>query len=95
MNLAEYARYDALGLAELVARKEVTPKELALTAVAAHEKVDSIVNAVVELYPTESTASTRRASAAVPSAVCRFSSRTCSATRRAARSSSARACARA
>jgi amidase len=51
MNLAEYARYDALGLAELVARKEVTPKELALTAVAAHEKVDSIVNAVVELYP--------------------------------------------
>ena len=32
MNLAEYARYDALGLAELVAKKQVTPKELAQTA---------------------------------------------------------------
>jgi hypothetical protein len=26
MNLAEYATYDALGLAELVARKQVRPK---------------------------------------------------------------------
>jgi amidase len=51
MNLAEYASYDALGLAELVARKEVTPKELALTVAAAKEKVDGAVNAVVELYP--------------------------------------------
>src|SRR5262245_2053536 len=50
MNLAEYAKYDALGLAELVAKKEVTPKELALTAVAAKDKVDGAVNAVVELY---------------------------------------------
>ena len=32
MKIAEYAAYDALGLAELVTRKEVTPKELALTA---------------------------------------------------------------
>ena len=40
MNLAEYASYDALGLAELVARKEVRPKELALTAAAAREKID-------------------------------------------------------
>jgi amidase len=51
MNLAEYASYDALGLAELVARKQVTPKELALTAVAAKEKVDGAVNSIVELYP--------------------------------------------
>jgi amidase len=51
MNLAEYASYDALGLAALVARKEVTPKELALTAVAAREKIDGALNAVVELYP--------------------------------------------
>jgi amidase len=35
MNLAEYASYDALGLAELVAKKQVSPKELS----------------VVELYP--------------------------------------------
>ena len=40
MNLAEYARYDGLGLADLVARKQVTPRELALTAVAAIEKAN-------------------------------------------------------
>ena len=51
MNLGEYARYDSLGLAELVAQKEVTPKELALTAAAAKEKADGVVNSVVELYP--------------------------------------------
>src|SRR5207253_251582 len=32
MKLAEYSAYDALGLAELVAKKEVSPKELAQTA---------------------------------------------------------------
>jgi amidase len=51
MNLAEYAKYDALGLAELVARKEVTARELALTAAAARERIDGTLNAVVELYP--------------------------------------------
>jgi amidase len=51
MDLAEYASYDALGLAELVVRKQVSPTELALTAVAAKAKVDGAVNAVVELYP--------------------------------------------
>jgi amidase len=51
MNLAEYASYDALGLADLVAKKQVSPKELALTAVAAKEKVDPTLKSVVELYP--------------------------------------------
>ena len=51
MNLTEYASYDALGLAELVAKKQVSPKELALTAVAAKEKIDPAVKSVVELYP--------------------------------------------
>ena len=46
MNLAEYASYDALGLAELVATKQVTPKELARTAVAAKDKVDGVVETV-------------------------------------------------
>jgi amidase len=50
MNLAEYASYDALGLAELVARRQVTPKELALAGMAANEKMAGTVNAVVELY---------------------------------------------
>lgn len=50
MNVTEYASYDALGLAELVAKKQVTPKELAQTAVAAKEKIDGAVRSVVELY---------------------------------------------
>src|SRR5262245_7624754 len=51
MNLAEYATYDALGLAELVARKQVSPKELAQTASAAVSKIDQQLKSVVELYP--------------------------------------------
>jgi len=51
MKLAEYSAYDALSLAELVAKKEVSAKELAQTAAAAREKVDGVLNAVVELYP--------------------------------------------
>src|SRR5262245_46316380 len=50
MNLAEYARYDALGLADLVARKEVSPTELAQAAARAIDAVNPVVNAVVETY---------------------------------------------
>ena len=50
MNLAEYARHDALALADLVARKQVTPKELAALAAKAVAAVNKDVNAVVELY---------------------------------------------
>jgi amidase len=51
LKLAEYAAHDALGLAELVARKEVSPKELALTAAKAIEAANPAVGAVVETYP--------------------------------------------
>ncbi|MGH8245349.1 MAG: amidase, partial [Gammaproteobacteria bacterium] len=51
MKLPEYANYDALGLAELVANKHVTPRELAETAAAAVSAINSAVNAVVETYP--------------------------------------------
>jgi amidase len=51
MQLAEYAKYDALGLAELVARKELSPKELALTAAQAIERANPLIKAVVETYP--------------------------------------------
>jgi amidase len=51
MNLTEYARYDGLGLAELVAKKQVSPKELAQTALKAIETVNPAINAVVETYP--------------------------------------------
>jgi amidase len=50
MKLSEYASRDALGLAELVARKEVSPRELAETAAHAIATVNPAVNAVVETY---------------------------------------------
>jgi len=50
MKIAEYAGYDATGLAELVAKKQVTPKELAKTAAEAIAAANPKVNAVVELY---------------------------------------------
>jgi len=51
MNLTEYARFDALGLADLVARGEVSPRELAATARAAVKAINPALNAVVETYP--------------------------------------------
>ena len=50
MKVAEYASYDGLGLAELVAKKQVTPKELATTAAAAIETANGKVGAVCETY---------------------------------------------
>jgi len=50
MNLDEYAGYDALGLARLVERKEVSPRELAATALKAIEAVNPKLNAVIEIY---------------------------------------------
>jgi amidase len=51
MKLAEYAAYDALGLAALVASGQVSPRELAATAAAAIAAINPAVNAVVETYP--------------------------------------------
>src|SRR6266545_2320042 len=50
MTLTEYAAYDALGLADLVAKKQVSPKELAQTAADAIDAINPMVNAVVEAY---------------------------------------------
>ena len=50
LTLAEYAAHDALGLAALVASRQVSPKELALAAAAAIDAVNPAVNAVVETY---------------------------------------------
>jgi amidase len=51
VHLHEYGRYDAVGLAELIATKEVSPSELAGTAARAIEAINPTVNAVVETYP--------------------------------------------
>ncbi len=50
MRLDEYASNDAIALAGLVASGEVTPRELALTALAAIEAVNPALNAVIETY---------------------------------------------
>ena len=50
MKLAEYAGYDALGLAGLVADKQVSARELARTAADAIAAMNPAVNAVVETY---------------------------------------------
>ncbi|WP_020650466.1 amidase [Solimonas variicoloris] len=47
ISAADYARYDGLGLAELVQRREVTPLELLETAIAAAERLQPQLNAVV------------------------------------------------
>jgi amidase len=50
VTLAEYAAYDALGLAELVATRQVSPRELAAAAAAAIDAVNPRLHAVVETY---------------------------------------------
>ena len=47
MDFQEYRRHDAIGLAELVARKEVTPAELLDTAQARMAEVNPTLNAVI------------------------------------------------
>ncbi|MER6487240.1 amidase [Streptomyces virginiae] len=53
MELHEYTQYDAVGLAGLVARGEVTAAELAGAALAAMAAVNPRINAVVESWPAE------------------------------------------
>ena len=56
MKFAEYAGYDALGLAKLVQNGEVSAEELAHTAFRAIEQLNGELNAVVESYPERATA---------------------------------------
>lgn len=51
ISLDEYARYDALGLAELIAKKQLKPEELLTVAYLAIAKVNPAVNAVVQTFP--------------------------------------------
>ncbi|MER6518619.1 amidase [Streptomyces sp. NPDC001553] len=53
MKLHEYTRYDAVGLAELLARGEVTVAEVTAAAQDAMTAVNPDINAVVESWPAE------------------------------------------
>lgn len=50
MNLAEYARYDGMGLAEIIRNREITPVEAAELFIKAVEKVNPQINSVIEVY---------------------------------------------
>jgi len=58
-SLTDYTSRDALGLAELVARKEVKAEELADAAFAAIEKVNPQLNAVLQTLPDQARAEIR------------------------------------
>ena len=46
MKIDEYQQYDALGLAEQVRKKEVTPTELLQTALALVQRTQGSINAI-------------------------------------------------
>jgi amidase len=51
MNLEEYSALDAVALADLVRKKQVTPRELAEIALLAVDSVNGSLNAVLETFP--------------------------------------------
>jgi amidase len=59
ISLDDYTSHDGLGLAELVARKEVTPDELAAAAFEAVAKINPRINAVLQTLPKEAAAEIR------------------------------------
>ncbi len=56
ISQSEYASRDGLGLAELVKRREVTPRELLDTALNAVEQLNPAINAVCRTLPREAAA---------------------------------------
>lgn len=53
MRVDEYVGFDAIGLAELIAKGEVTPAEVETAAREAAQAVNPRINAVVETWPAE------------------------------------------
>lgn len=51
MNVAEYTRHDATGLAEEIRARRVSPEEVLGAARAAADRVDPQVNALIETFP--------------------------------------------
>jgi amidase len=50
MDLAEYANYDGIGLAELIRQKQVSAGEVARLALEGYHQVNPSINAVIEVY---------------------------------------------
>src|SRR5262245_8164795 len=60
LSLQEYTSHDGLGLADLVARKEVKREELLEAALSAVEKVNPKINAVLQTLPDQARAAIRQ-----------------------------------
>ncbi|MDH3214634.1 MAG: amidase, partial [Myxococcales bacterium] len=65
MALEEYASYDGIGLAKLVAKGEVTPSDLVEAAISRIDRHNPVLNAVVtEIYDEARKVASRPAPAA-------------------------------
>lgn len=62
MRLEEYARYDGLGLAQLITDKQVTTNELIQTALTGIEKLNPAINAVVQVLDQDLISSYQKSS---------------------------------
>ena len=60
MNLEEYASYEALGLADLIRRRQVSATELRDLGMRAIELLNPTLNALVAPMPEEAEASLKR-----------------------------------
>lgn len=66
MTLDEYRRYDALGLAELVKKGEISPEELTDTAIRQMEETNPALNAVIHRRFDEARAEAKKADRSAP-----------------------------
>ena len=59
MKFADYRKYDAVGLAALIAKRQVSTKEVLETAIARAEQVNPSINAIIhKQYEQARTAAT-------------------------------------
>ena len=49
MKFADYRKYDAVGLAALIAKRQVSTKEVLETAIARAEQVNPSINAIIHM----------------------------------------------
>ncbi len=56
MKLADYATYDGVGLAQLIAKRDITASEACACALAAIEHLNPVINCVVQAYPERAAA---------------------------------------
>ena len=65
-GFTDYARYDALGLADLVRRREVSAEELCEACIERIERVNPQLNAVITPMYEQARAARRRSARAAP-----------------------------